>query len=59
MTWAIKYSGWTVDDFSKVYYSDESLISCKKQGIMWVRKGKNEPYTQEMINCVKKFNGGL
>ena len=36
---------WDIEDYKLIYFSDESLMCCKKQGIKWIRKPRNQPYT--------------
>jgi hypothetical protein len=42
-----------------VYFSDESKLIGKKCGKMFIRKQKNLPYTDKMMNKKKKFDGGI
>ncbi|KAL4493024.1 hypothetical protein ABPG72_020803 [Tetrahymena utriculariae] len=59
LQWATEYQDWTVQDFKKVLFSDESLMCCEKQGIKWIRKIKSQPFTAQMINPIKKYKGGI
>jgi len=38
LEWAENYASWDEENFSFVYFSDESLLCSEKQGIKWIRK---------------------
>ena len=55
LEWGNSLINWTLEDFEHVYFSDESNMCAEKNGIKWVRKLKEAPYTDAMLDKKKKF----
>lgn len=59
MAFAHKYQNWTVDDWKRVIWSDETKISrFGSDGKQYVWKKKGKPLQQREINSTMKHGGG-
>lgn len=59
LDWAIAHKDWTVEDWKRGVYSDESKINrfgSDGSGITWKMKG--EPLSDRLVQGTKKFGGG-
>ena len=50
MKWALKYKNWTVNDWRKFLFSDESLFLLQGQRSQHVRRSVGEPIQECHIN---------
>ena len=59
LDFAIKYQGWTVDNWKKVIWSDETKINCVgSDGQQYVWKRVGEKLNDRQIQGTVKFGGG-
>jgi len=55
LDWAMNHVGWTVEDWEKVIWSDESKIEIGKDtGIRWVFRKDDETYNKDCLKPVFK-----
>jgi len=60
LAFALKYQHWTVEDWKRVIWSDETKtnrIGSDRQGYVWKKKG--EGLTSQEVKGTVKFQGGL
>lgn len=59
LEWALKYKEWTVEDWKRVYWSDETKINrFGSDGKKWVWKQKGAPLQDREIEGTVKHGGG-
>ena len=59
MDFAIAYQHWTVDDWRKVLFSDETKINCLgSDGVKWAWKKEGEGLVEAEVDGTLKFGGG-
>lgn len=59
MQWAKTHQHWTIDDWKRVVWSDETKINrFGSDGRSWAWKGANEPLTRGHVRQVIKHGGG-
>ena len=59
LNFALKYGEWTVDDWKRVLWSDETKINrFGSDGRKWVWKKKGEPLSDRTIQATVKHGGG-
>ena len=59
LQWAKKYSSWTVNDWEKVLFSDESPFELfQKSQNAWVRRRVGEEFKAECVTPTVKHGGG-
>ena len=59
MDFAIAHQDWTVDDWSRVVWSDETKINrLGSDGRKWVWKKKGERLSDRLVQGTQKFGGG-
>jgi hypothetical protein len=59
LRWAQKYRDWTVDDWRKIIFSDESPFTIYRQcGKVYVRRRTNERYLPQCLTSTVKHGGG-
>jgi hypothetical protein len=60
LAWARKYRTWTVSDWERVIFSDETKMTVlNSSGRTWCWRGKGtNPFTDKAIKPTRKFGGG-
>ena len=59
MEFAEKYKDWTVEDWKKVIWSDETKINCLgSDGKTWGWKNPGEELSDRLVQGTVKFGGG-
>ena len=57
--WAEQFKLWTVRDWKRVMFSDESRINfIGSDGCQWCRRGGGEEFRKENVNAKAKYGGG-
>jgi hypothetical protein len=59
LNWALAHEHWTVEDWRKVVWSDETKINCLgSDGRRWVWKKEGEGLSERLVEGTVKFGGG-
>jgi hypothetical protein len=59
LNFAIEHQDWTIEDWKKVVWSDETKINrLKSDGCTWVWKKKREGLSDRLVEGTLKFGGG-
>ena len=59
MDFAVSHQDWTVEDWKKVVWSDETKINCfGSDGRRWVWKKAGEGLSDRLVQGTRKFGGG-
>ena len=59
LDFALSHQDWTVDDWRRVVWSDETKINClRSDGQKWVWKKAGEGLSDRLVEGTKKFGGG-
>ena len=58
MDFAIRYKDWTLDDWKRVVWSDETKINClgsdgRKDGRKWAWKGAGEGLSDRLVESLE------
>ena len=59
LDFALSHKDWTIDDWKKVFWSDETKNNCLgSDGRQWVWKTNGEGLSDRLVERTKKFGGG-
>ena len=59
LEWAIAHKDWTINDWKRVVWSDETKINrLGSDGRKWVWKKENESLNDRLVQGTKKFGEG-
>ena len=59
LDFALSHKDWTIDDWKRVFWSDETKINCLgSDGRQWVWKKNGEGLSDRLVKGTKKFGGG-
>ena len=59
MDFAISHKEWTLEDWKRVVWSDETKVNCLgSDGRKWAWKRVDEPLSDRLVQGTKKFGGG-
>ena len=59
MDFAIQHKDWTIEDWKKVIWSDETKINrLGSDGRKWVWKKHGEGLSEQLVHGMLKFGGG-
>ena len=60
MDFAVSHQDWTVEDWKKVVWSDETKINCfGSDGRRWVWEKAGEGLSDRLVQGTRKFGGSL